>query len=239
MLEKLKQRVYEANLNLVSEGLVVHTFGNASGIDRSSGNIVIKPSGVNYDKLQPDHMVVVSLESGKAIEGRLNPSSDTPTHIELYRAFSTIGGIVHTHSFHATAWAQARLEIPALGTTHADYFRGCIPCTRLMTAKEIRSDYEANTGKVIVERFAKLKPLDCPGVLVASHGPFAWGETVEDSVHHAIIVEHLARLAGETLRINAKTRSMQRSLLERHFLRKHGPEAYYGQIRGTRNRAKL
>jgi L-ribulose-5-phosphate 4-epimerase len=134
MLEKLKQRVYEANLNLVSEGLVVHTFGNASGIDRSSGNIVIKPSGVSYDKLQPDHMVVVSLESGKVIESELNPSSDTPTHIELYRAFSTIGGIVHTHSFHATAWAQARLEIPALGTTHADYFRGCIPCTRLMTA---------------------------------------------------------------------------------------------------------
>jgi L-ribulose-5-phosphate 4-epimerase len=238
MLEKLKKLVCDANLKLVSEGLVVQTFGNASGIDRASGSVVIKPSGMNYDKLKPEHMVVISLESGKAIEGRLNPSSDTPTHIELYRAFSNIGGIVHTHSLHATSWAQARLEIPALGTTHADYFRDSIPCTRLMTAKEIRGDYEANTGKVIIERFAKLDALDCPGVLVASHGPFAWGATVEDSVHHAVILEHLARLASETLRINAGAGSMQRPLLEKHFLRKHGPGAYYGQTRGVLNRNK-
>jgi L-ribulose-5-phosphate 4-epimerase len=216
-------------LRLVAEGLVVHTFGNASGIDRASGNIVIKPSGVLYDGMTPEHMVVVSLRTGAVVQGRLNPSSDTPTHLVLYRAFQDIGGIVHTHSFYATAWAQARREIPALGTTHADYFRGPIPCTRLMTAGEIRSGYEINTGHVIVERFAKLEPLARPGVLVANHGPFAWGRSVEEAVHHALMVEHLARLASETIRIKPAARPMQQALLEKHYCRKHGPGAYYGQ----------
>ena len=229
MLEELKRRVCEANLRLVSEGLVVQTFGNASGIDRPSGNVVIKPSGVRYDRMKPAHMVVVSLETGKVVEGKMNPSSDTLTHLVLYRAFPDIGGVAHTHSFYATAWAQARLQIPAFGTTHADYFRGPVPCTRLMTAGEIRRDYEANTGEVIVERFRKLDCLACPAVLVASHGPFAWGRCVEDAVLHAMVVEHLARLASETLRIDPAAKSMQRALLEKHFLRKHGPTAYYGQ----------
>lgn len=229
MLEKLKRRVCEANLRLVAEGLVAQTFGNASAVDRQSGNVVIKPSGVKYDRMKPAHMVVVSLETGRVVEGRLNPSSDTPTHLVLYRAFPKIGGVAHTHSFYATAWAQARLKIPALGTTHADYFRGPVPCTRLMTAREIRGDYEANTGEVIVERFAELDCLTCPAVLVASHGPFAWGRSVEDAVLHAVVVEHLARLASETFRIDPAARSMQRALLEKHFLRKHGPTAYYGQ----------
>ena len=229
MLEELKRRVCEANLKLVAEGLVVQTFGNASGIDRASGNVVIKPSGVEYERMKPAHMVVVSLKTGKVVEGKLNPSSDAPTHLVLYRAFPNIGGVAHTHSFYATAWAQARLQIPALGTTHADYFHGPVPCTRLMTDGEIRGDYEANTGEVIVERFAKLECLACPAVLVASHGPFAWGRCVEDAVHHAVVVEHLARLASETLRIEPATKSMQRALLEKHFLRKHGAAAYYGQ----------
>lgn len=229
MLGELKQRVCEANLKLVADGLVVQTFGNASGIDRRRSVVVIKPSGVSYDRMKPAHMVVVSLETGEVMEGQLNPSSDTPTHLVLYRAFPNIGGIVHTHSFYATAWAQAGIEIPALGTTHADYFRGPVPCTRLMTAQEIRDDYEVNTGEVIVERFAKLESLTCPAVLVASHGPFVWGRTVEDAVHHAVIVEHLARLASETLSVRPGTKPMQRALLEKHFFRKHGPSAYYGQ----------
>ncbi len=234
MLEELKRRVCGANLRLVENGLVVHTFGNASGIDRAAGCLVIKPSGVPYEDLKPSHMVVVSLETGTLVRGNLKPSSDTPTHLVLYRAFPRIAGIVHTHSFHATAWAQARLEIPALGTTHADYFHGPVPCTRLMTTKEIRGDYEANTGHVIVERFAKLEALSCPAVLVACHGPFAWGKSVEDAVHHAAIVEHLARLASETLRLDPETRPMQRALLDKHFLRKHGPAAYYGQTKTPR-----
>jgi len=229
MLEELKRRVCEANLKLVAEGLVVQTFGNASGIDRSSGMVVIKPSGVCYNRMKPGHMVIVSLKTGMVVEGKLNPSSDTPTHLVLYRAFPHIGGIVHTHSFYATAWAQARLDIPALGTTHADYFRGPIPCTRPMTAREIRSDYEANTGEVIVECFAQLDSSGCPAVLVASHGPFVWGRSVEDAVHHAMIVEHLARLASETLRINPQVHQVPPALLNKHFLRKHGAEAYYGQ----------
>ena len=229
MLEELKKRVCEANLKLVAEGLVIQTWGNVSGVDRAGGNMVIKPSGVPYDRMKPDHMVVVSLETGRVVEGDLKPSSDTPTHRILYRAFEGIGGVVHTHSLYATAWAQARREIPPLGTTHADYFHGPVPCTRLLTVKEIKNDYEANTGHVIVERFKKLEPLHFPGVLVASHAPFAWGATLEKAVENAIVLEHLARLASETLRVKPAVKSMQHVLLDKHFLRKHGPGAYYGQ----------
>ena len=189
MLEQLKAQVCEANLQLVRAGLVIETFGNVSGVDRASGNLVIKPSGVSYDAMKPEHMVVVSLETGKTVEGNLRPSSDTPTHRVLYNAFKDIGGVVHTHSFAATVWAQARREIPALGTTHADYFYGTVPVTRLLTAKEIRDDYEANTGHVIVERFGKLDPLQMPAVLVAHHAPFTWGKTLDDAVHHAVALE--------------------------------------------------
>ncbi len=229
MLADLKKRVCQANLDLVKAGLVLQTFGNASAIDRASGNVIIKPSGVDYRGMQPDHMVVVSLETGKIVEGDLRPSSDTPTHLVLYRAFEGIGGIVHTHSLHATAWAQARRDIPALGTTHADYFHGPVPCTRPMTAREIRGDYETNTGLVLAERFARLQPLDFPGGLVASHGPFTWGISIEAAVAHAVVLEHLARLASETLRIQPAIKSMQRALLDKHFFRKHGRNAYYGQ----------
>ncbi len=229
MLEELKQRVCAANLELVNAGLVIQTFGNASAIDRAGGHVVIKPSGVSYGGMRPEHMVVVSLKTGKVVEGGLNPSSDTPTHLVLYRAFREIGGIVHTHSLHATAWAQARCEIPALGTTHADYWHGPVPCTRLMRPGEIRADYEANTGKVIVERFARLDPQALPAVLVASHGPFTWGDSIEHAVDHAIILEHIALLAGETRRLQPSIGPMQRALLDKHFLRKHGRNAYYGQ----------
>jgi L-ribulose-5-phosphate 4-epimerase len=241
MLEKIKKEVCEANLELVRAGLVLQTFGNASAIDRASGNVVIKPSGVSYGGMKPEHMVVVSLETGEAIEGDLNPSSDTPTHLVLYRAFEDIGGIVHTHSLYATAWAQARRELPALGTTHADYFHGPVPCTRLMRAGEIRSDYEVNTGHVITERFRGLDPLEFPAVLVAGHGPFAWGKSLADAVCHALVLEHLARLASETLRIEPAIQPMQRVLLDKHFFRKHGSGAYYGQKkppRTTGNRSK-
>lgn len=231
MLEKLKREVCEANLKLVREGLVIQTWGNVSGIDRPGGRMVIKPSGVPYEEMKPSHMVVVSLESGKVIEGKLNPSSDTPTHLILYRAFKEIGGVVHTHSLYATVWAQANAEIPALGTTHADYFYGTIPCTRQLTPREIQADYEANTGHVIVERFRGLDPLACPAVLVASHAPFVWGKSVNEAVHNAIVLEHLARMASETLRVDASVGPMQRALLDKHYLRKHGLGAYYGQVR--------
>ncbi|MGO8675428.1 MAG: L-ribulose-5-phosphate 4-epimerase AraD [Limisphaerales bacterium] len=231
MLDKLKEEVFAANLELVKEGLVIQTWGNASGIDRDKGLLVIKPSGVPYGEMKARQMVVVALDSGEVIEGGLNPSSDTPTHLELYRAFADIGGIVHTHSLFATAWAQTGRDIPALGTTHADYFRGPVPCTRLLKPAEIKSDYEANTGRVIVETFARRQPLSCPAVLVASHGPFAWGKTAAAAVENAAVLEHLARLAGETLRIFPSVRPMQRVLMEKHFLRKHGPGAYYGQRR--------
>ncbi len=229
MLEELKQQVCEANLKLVATGLVIQTWGNASGVDRASGNVVIKPSGVSYDGLRPEHMVVVSLATGKVVEGDLKPSSDTPTHLVLYRAFTEIGGIAHTHSLYATAWAQARHEIPAFGTTHADYFDGPVPCTRLLTAKEIKNDYEGNTGRVIIERFKKRNPLHFPGALVACHAPFAWGVTVENAVENAIVLEHLACLASETLRVKPSIRPIPDGLLDKHFLRKHGPSAYYGQ----------
>ena len=229
MLERLRREVCQANLDLVKAGLVIQTWGNVSGIDRQRGLVVIKPSGVPYDGMMPKHMVVVSLESGKVVEGRLKPSSDTATHLVLYRAFSGIGGIVHTHSLYATAWAQAKKELPSYGTTQADYWYGDVPCTRLLTIGEIRSDYEANTGHVIVERFRKLDPTQHPAVLVASHGPFAWGKDVADAVHNATVLEFIARLASETLRINPNLKPMQSALLGKHFLRKHGANATYGQ----------
>lgn len=229
MLEELKERVWKANLDLVKEGLVIKTFGNASGVDRASGCFVIKPSGVNYEELKPQDMVVVSLETGKVVEGKYRPSSDTPTHRELYIAFNEIGGVVHTHSLYATAWAQAEREIPALGTTHADYAFGSIPCTRQMKPEEIQTDYEANTGKVIVERFNGINPLNYPGVLVASHGPFTWGKDCEAAVESAVILEFLARLALETVNLNPSKNGISKTLLEKHFFRKHGPNAYYGQ----------
>ena len=231
MLEELKKRVCDANLKLVAEGLVIQTWGNVSAVDRASGNVVIKPSGVPYDVMKPEHMVVVSLESGEVVEGDLRPSSDTPTHVVLYRAFAEIGGVVHTHSLYATAWAQALRDIPALGTTHADYFYGAVPCTRLMTPEEIQGEYEARTGDVIVERFEEMDALHFPGVLVASHAPFAWGATVEKAVENAVVLENIAHLASETLKIEAAAQAMQSELLDKHFLRKHGSGAYYGQKR--------
>jgi L-ribulose-5-phosphate 4-epimerase len=229
MLEKLKAQVCQANLDLVREGLVIQTWGNASGIDRERGLVVIKPSGVPYAEMKPKHMVVVSLATGKVAEGKLKPSSDTDTHVLLYRAFKKIGGIVHTHSLYATAWAQAGKGLPAYGTTQADYWYGDVPCTRKLKSAEIKSDYELNTGKVIVETFRGLDPLQHPAVLVASHGPFTWGKDVYDAVHNAIVLEFVARLASETLRINPRTEPMQSVLLDKHFLRKHGPRATYGQ----------
>jgi L-ribulose-5-phosphate 4-epimerase len=231
MLEELKKQVCKANLDLVKEGLVIQTWGNASAIDRARGTVVIKPSGVPYSGMKPEHMVAVSLETGKIVEGNLKPSSDTPTHLVLYRAFSKIGGIVHTHSLHATAWAQACKPLLAYGTTQADYWYGEVPCTRKMTAAEIKTNYETNTGVVIAETFKKLKydPRQHPAVLVASHGPFTWGANVHDAVHNASVLEFIARLNSETQRINPKLKPMQSVLLDKHFLRKHGPKAYYGQ----------
>jgi L-ribulose-5-phosphate 4-epimerase len=229
MLDQLKQDVCRTNLDLVKEGLVIQTWGNASGIDRARGLVVIKPSGVSYGRMKPADMVVVSLKTGRVVEGRLKPSSDTPTHLVLYRAFPEIGGVVHTHSLHATAWAQARRKIPAYGTTQADYWFGEVPCTRALTPREIKGDYETNTGHVIVESFKKLNPREHPAVLVAGHGPFTWGRDVDDAVHNAVVLEFVARLASETLRINPRTKPMESALLQKHFLRKHGKNAYYGQ----------
>lgn len=234
MLAKLKETVCKANLDLYATGLVIQTFGNVSGIDRASGLVVIKPSGMPYDKLRPDDMVVVELASGKTIDSPLRPSSDTPTHLEIYREFDKVGGVVHTHSMYATAWAQARREIPALGTTHADYFRGYIPCARLLTPDEIKGDFEANTGKVIIERFANIDPMEVPAVLVADHGPFAWGATPHDAVHNAALVEYLAQLSHLTVSIDPDALPISRELLDRHYLRKHGPDAYYGQENSTK-----
>ena len=230
MLEQLKKEVYEANLLLPKYQLITFTWGNVSGIDRERGLIVIKPSGVDYQSMQAEDMVVCDWQ-GKVVEGRFKPSSDLMTHLELYRHFTTIGGVVHTHSQNATAWCQAGKAIPALGTTHGDYFYGPIPCTRLMSEAEIRSDYELNTGKVIVETFETLQ-LDAaqmPGVLVQSHGPFTWGESPGDAVHNAVVLEELAEMAWKTRLINSEVSSMQQTLLDKHYLRKHGPGAYYGQ----------
>ena len=229
MLEKLKAEVCRANLDLVAEGLVIQTWGNVSGLDRERGLMVIKPSGVPYSEMQPKHMVVVALDSGMVVEGKLKPSSDTDTHLILYRAFVGIGGVVHTHSLYATAWAQACKGLAAYGTTQADYWYGDVPVTRKLTPAEIKNDYEANTGEVIVETFKGLDPLQHPAVLVASHGPFTWGKTVHDAVHNASVLEFVARLNSETLRVNPKIKPMQAVLLDKHFMRKHGPKATYGQ----------
>ena len=229
MLEQLKQKLCAANRQLVRDGLVIQTWGNVSAVDRASGNLVIKPSGVPYAAMNPEHMVVVSLATGKVVEGDLRPSSDTPTHLVLYRAFKGIGGIAHTHSLYATAWAQARREIPPLGTTHADYFHGPIPCTRLLTAKEIKEEYEANTGRLIVKRFSKINPLHFPGVLVASHAPFVWGATAAKALENAVALEAMAMMALHTIALKPPGRPIPQALLDKHFLRKHGAKAYYGQ----------
>ncbi len=228
MLEELKQSVLEANLSLPKYGLVVFTWGNVSAIDESGKYIAIKPSGVEYDVLQRDDIVIVDLE-GNIVEGKLNPSSDTPTHLELYRKFPGIKGIVHTHSRWATIFAQAKLDLNAYGTTHADYFYGKIPCTRLLNQDEIENDYELNTGKVIVETFENIDPLQVQAVLVASHGPFAWGKSAMDAVHQAVVLEEISMMNWHAMMINKELSPMQDDLLNKHFLRKHGKNAYYGQ----------
>lgn len=229
MLEELKEQVWKANLQLPAHGLVVFTWGNVSGIDRESGLFVIKPSGVDYDKLRPEDMVVMDL-NGNKVEGELNPSSDTPTHVELYRNFPSIGGVVHTHSRWATIWAQSGRSIPAYGTTHGDYFYGAIPCTRAMTPEEIGGEYEKETGKVIVETFAGKNPDDIPAVLVKSHGPFTWGKDCLEAVHNSVVLEELAMMAWHTENTcGVQMQPMQQELLDKHFLRKHGANAYYGQ----------
>jgi len=227
-LEALRAEVLEANLELVRRGLVLYTFGNASGIARDEGLVVIKPSGVAYETLQPADLVVVSLD-GKVVEGALRPSSDLPTHLILYRSFPSIGGVAHTHSRAATAWAQARREIPCFGTTHADYFHGPVPVTKPLSSAEIRVDYEANTGHAIVRRFKKLDPLHFPGVLVAGHAPFCWGANAADAAHNAVVLEEIAALALHTLAVNPRARPIGRALHDKHFLRKHGSARYYGQ----------
>ena len=227
MLEQLKEQVFQANLDLVKHGLVIFTWGNVSGIDRETGHVVIKPSGVSYNNMKPKDMVVLNLY-GQVVEGNLKPSSDAPTHLVLYRQFANIGGIVHTHSEWATSWAQAGRSIPALGTTHADYFHGEIPCTRSMIRNEIEGEYEKETGKVIVERFKNLNPDYVPGVLVNNHGPFSWGTDARNAVHNAVVMEEVAKMAFRTLIINPDA-MMSQTLLDKHFLRKHGKDAYYGQ----------
>ncbi|NLC39375.1 MAG: L-ribulose-5-phosphate 4-epimerase [Clostridiaceae bacterium] len=228
MLEDLKRAVLEANLELPRMGLVIYTWGNVSGIDREKGIIAIKPSGVEYDKMTVDDIVLLDL-TGRVIEGRLKPSSDTPTHVALYNAFPEIGGICHTHSPYATIWAQAGMGIPPLGTTHGDYFYGEIPCTRDMTEEEIRTDYEANTGAVIVETFKNINPVDIPAVLVKNHGPFTWGKTPAEAVHNSAVIEQVAMMAIYSRLINPDMGPMPQRLLDKHYLRKHGPGAYYGQ----------
>ncbi len=228
MLEKLKQEVLEANLLLPKYGLVTFTWGNVSGIDRESGLVVIKPSGVAYDGMTAEDMVVVDLE-GKVVEGKWKPSSDTPTHVELYKAFPEVGGIVHTHSRWATSFAQAGMDIPAMGTTHADYFYGNIPCTRRMTAEEIAGEYEKETGTVIIEAFADKDPMAVPAVVVHSHGPFAWGTDAMNAVHNAVVLEEVAFMDIHAMTLNPSAGIMQQELLDKHYLRKHGKNAYYGQ----------
>ncbi|PZD93202.1 L-ribulose-5-phosphate 4-epimerase [Paenibacillus sambharensis] len=234
MLEQLKQEVLEANLDLPKYKMVTFTWGNVSGIDRESGLVVIKPSGVPYEELKRDDMVVVDLE-GKVVEGNLKPSSDTPTHVVLYKAFPNIGGVVHTHSPWGTTWAQAGRGIPALGTTHADYFYGEIPCTRLMTEAEIKGAYELETGNVIVETFRErgIDPDMVPGVLVNCHAPFTWGKDAHTAVHNAVVLEEVAKIGHRTAHLNPEVQPMDQDLLDRHFLRKHGKNAYYGQGTGS------
>jgi L-ribulose-5-phosphate 4-epimerase len=227
MLDELKKSVYNANLELVKQKLVLYTWGNVSGIDRKTNLIVIKPSGVSYEDMQPEDMVVVDL-NGKVIGGNLKPSSDTLTHIELYKAFPEIGGIVHTHSTYAVAWAQALKSIPALGTTHADHFYGDIPCTRILTQEEVDRGYEKETGTVIIETFKNIDPLHVPGVLVGNHGPFAWGSTPDKAVYNAVVLEEVARMALFTVQLG-NDNPIKQYLLDKHFNRKHGKNAYYGQ----------
>ena len=230
MLEQLKQQVYEANMELPKRGLVTYTWGNVSGIDRASGLFAIKPSGVEYDELRPEDLVVMDL-NGNKVEGDLNPSSDTRTHLELYKAFPDIGGVVHTHSPHAVAWAQAGRDIPAFGTTHADYFYGPIPCARALTQEEIDEDYEKNTGKVIIEEFTKrgIQPMHVPAVICTSHGPFTWGKDAAQAVYHAVVLEEVAKMAIYTIQIDPNAAPAPQRIQDKHFLRKHGPNAYYGQ----------
>jgi len=224
MLKELKEQVFEANLDLVKHGLVIFTWGNVSAIDRDEGLVVIKPSGVSYNVMRPEDMVVVNLDG----EGKLKPSSDTPTHLVLYKSFPNIGGIVHTHSTYATAWAQAGKDIPNIGTTHADYFSDNIPCTNDMTREEVEGEYEKETGKVIVKRFEKLNPDFIPGVLVKNHGPFSWGKDAHEAVHNAVVMEQVAKMAFISLNINPNL-TMNPYLITKHFQRKHGKNAYYGQ----------
>ena len=229
MLQKaLREEVLEANLALPKHGLVTFTWGNVSGIDRAAGMVVIKPSGVSYEAMKADDMVVVDLQ-GKVLEGHLRPSSDTPTHLALYRHYATIGGIVHTHSTHATGWAQSGRPIPAFGTTHADYFYGEIPCSRPLSQAEVNEAYELNTGAVIIETLAQRNPLEMPGILVSEHAPFAWGKTPDDAVHNAVVLEEVARMALFTVMLNPAQSPIAKHLLDKHYLRKHGSNAYYGQ----------
>ena len=231
MLETLKKQVWEANLLLPKYGLVTFTWGNVSAVDRETGMIVIKPSGVEYDDLQAEDMVVVDLASGEKVEGRYNPSSDTPTHVQLYKAFPDVGGVVHTHSTQATSFAQAGMGILPLGTTHGDYFYGEIPCTRAMTPEEIADEYEKKTGTVIIETFQErdIDPMQIPGVLVKSHGPFAWGKDAMEAVHNAVVMEEVAAMNFRAMMLTPGIGRMQKELLDKHYLRKHGATAYYGQ----------
>jgi L-ribulose-5-phosphate 4-epimerase len=232
-LDKLKQAVFEANLDLVKYGLVIFTWGNVSGIDRGKGLVVIKPSGISYNAMKMEDMVVVDLE-GNVVEGKLLPSSDTPTHLVLYRAFPDIGAVVHTHSTWASSWAQACKPIPALGTTHADYFYGPVPCTRKLTKEEVASAYETETGRVIVECFRDLDPKDVPGVLVGNHAPFVWGKNPGEAVNHAKVLEEVAQMAFHTLQLNPSS-TIDQFLLDKHYFRKHGKDAYYGQGKRLRD----
>lgn len=230
MLEDLREEVYRSNMELPERKLVLYTWGNASGIDRDKGLVVIKPSGVKYEELTPDALVIVDLNN-KVVEGNLKPSSDTKTHVELYKAFPKIGGIVHTHSSYATAWAQTGKSIPCYGTTHADYFYGSVPCTRNLTPEEVNEDYEMNTGKVIVETFMnqKLDPVAVPGVICRSHGLFTWGKNSKQAVYHAVVLEEIAKMAMYTVTIDANAKEAPQYILDKHYLRKHGANAYYGQ----------
>ena len=230
MLENLRKAVYEANMELPRRNLVTYTWGNVSGIDREKGLVVIKPSGVEYEELSPENLVILNLD-GQVVEGDLNPSSDTKTHLELYKAFPQIGGIVHTHSPHAVGWAQAGRDIPCYGTTHADYFYGPIPCARSLTEQEVAEDYEMNTGKVIAETFAQrgLNPVHVPAVICRSHGPFTWGRDAAQAVYHAVVLEEVARMALYTIAIDPNAAPAPQHVQDKHFMRKHGPNAYYGQ----------
>ena len=230
MLEELRKQVYEANMELPRRNLVTYTWGNVSGIDRESGLVVIKPSGVEYDELTPENLVVLDLY-GNRVEGELNPSSDTKTHLELYKAFPTLGGIVHTHSPYAVAWAQAGRDIPCYGTTHADYFYGAVPCARHLTKEELDEDYEKNTGKIIIDTFTDrgIDPVAVPGVICHSHGPFTWGKDAAQAVYHAVVLEEVAKMALLTRQVDSDAAPAPQYLQDKHYMRKHGPNAYYGQ----------